>query len=152
MAGNAGASNRGHRRRLARQNRRDHAGLGLALKRFVRRGHFVEHCAKGKNIGADIGFLALQLLGRHVLEGAHQRAFGGERLGLGGESFGDGRGGFFAHLRQTEIQQLDAGLGDHDVGRFQITVHHAMTMRLIERARGFNGVTQQLVGRQRTTR
>jgi hypothetical protein len=52
------------RRRLGGQNGRDQAGLASALEGAPSAEHFVEHGAESEDIGARIGFLALQLLRR----------------------------------------------------------------------------------------
>jgi hypothetical protein len=65
---------RGHGRRLAFENRANQARLASAVERFVAGQHLVQHRTEREDVGADIGFLPFQLLGRHVLEGANDRA------------------------------------------------------------------------------
>src|SRR5215471_11201214 len=90
--------------------------------------HFVEHQPEREDVGARIGGFALQLLRRHVL----QRALDGA---VGGHGYG---GGFVAalellpHLRQYEIEQLDAVLRDHDVGGFEVAMDDALAVSGIE--------------------
>ena len=51
------------RLRLAIHDRGDERGLTVAAEGSLAGEDFVEHAAEGKNIGARIGRLALQLLG-----------------------------------------------------------------------------------------
>ena len=83
-----------------------------------------------KQIAARVGWFALQLLRRHVLQGAENLSLGGQRLRHGGVGFGEWRGFEF---RQPEIQQLDALLGDEDVGGLQIAMRDALAVRGVER-------------------
>jgi hypothetical protein len=50
----------------------------FTTKRESAGGHFVEHYAEGEEIGAGVEFLAADLLGRHVGDGAECRAWTGE--------------------------------------------------------------------------
>src|SRR6185503_7591781 len=61
-------------------DRRDETRLALAIERAPARRHLVEHAAQRPDVAAGVGLLALELLRRHVLERADDRAFGGERL------------------------------------------------------------------------
>ena len=53
------------------------------------------------------------------------------------------------HPRQTEIEQGDAGPGQHDVPGLQIAVEHAAAMRLGERVGDLDPVPQRLIERER---
>ena len=59
------------------QNRFGNHSLGFAAKRQIAGGHFIEHDAKGKQIGAPVEVLASHLFGRHIGD----RADGGARTG-----------------------------------------------------------------------
>ena len=66
---------RGDRRRVVLQDRRDQRGLTRARERLPPRRHLVEHRAEREDVRPRVGLLALQLLRRHVLEGPQDRAF-----------------------------------------------------------------------------
>ena len=63
------------RLRLVAQDRGDEGRLRGAGEGLLARRHLVEHGAEGEDVGARVGVLALELLGRHVLERAEDRAF-----------------------------------------------------------------------------
>ena len=50
----------------------------------------------------------------------------------------------------AEVQKLHAAAGEHHVGRFEVPVRDAGTMRRVERARDFGRRTHQLRERQRS--
>ena len=54
--------------------------------------------------------------------------------------------------RQTEIEQLHAGLRDHDVAWLQIAVHDAGAVRRANRVRDLRGIREHLSDRQRSAR
>jgi hypothetical protein len=70
--------------RLARHDRADEARLALAHEGPLARRHLVQHAAESPDVGAMVGLLSLELLGRHVLERPEHRAFAGEGLLAGG--------------------------------------------------------------------
>jgi hypothetical protein len=91
--------------------------------------------AQRKNIAAGIRFVAFDLLGRHVGDGANDGTVHGHGRGARrhvGESgsAGQGRIGF----GQAEIQQLGAGFCEHDVAGLEIAVGDAIAVRFIESA------------------
>ena len=55
-------------RRVVLQNCPDHTRLAVALERFLPGRHFVDDCAKRKDIGPSIDFSAFDLLRSHVLQ------------------------------------------------------------------------------------
>src|SRR6266508_468025 len=65
---------RGDGRRLRVHYRADQRGLTPARERLLARRHLVENRAEGEYVGSDIGFLAFELLRRHVLEGPEDRS------------------------------------------------------------------------------
>ena len=69
-------------------------------------------------------------------------------VGSRGETTGSVRARFI-YLRQPEIQQLGAALGEHDITRLQIAVNHAMPMGLIQRVCDLNAVTKRLIDWER---
>jgi len=50
----------------------------FALECAFSRRHLVEHGTEGKNVGAGVRFLSLDLLRRHVLDGANDAARRGQ--------------------------------------------------------------------------
>ena len=72
--------------------------------------HLVEHRAEREDVGARIGLLALELLGRHVLQRAEDRALrgqiGGVVVGSIDETAAPRR--LAPRLRQPEVEQLGA--------------------------------------------
>ncbi len=100
----------GDRRRLARHDRRDERRSARAGERLLPGRHLVEHVSEREDVGPRVGGLSLELLGRHVLEGAEDRAPLRERAIFFGR---EGRDVFLVRLpadrlREAEIEQLDA--------------------------------------------
>jgi hypothetical protein len=97
-----------------------------------------------------VGGPALELLGRHVLEGSEDRSLLGEvRLGRRRREhrvLGAAR----QPLGEAEVEQLHAGLRQHDVSGLQVPVHDALPVRLVERVGDLRAVAQGLLERQRT--
>ena len=62
------------RRRLVVHDRADEARLALAVERLLAGRHLVEHRAEREEVAARVRLAALELLGRHVLERAEDRA------------------------------------------------------------------------------
>ena len=61
-----------------------------------------------------------------------------------------GRSYLLLQFRQTEIEQLRAGLRQHDVAGLQIAVRYAFSVRLVQRIGNLDRVLQHLLQRQRT--
>ncbi len=79
LFGNGGIER--HRRRwFGVQHRIQSHDHVVAGERLLPRGHFVEHDAEGKQIGARIKLLAARLLRRHVNRGAGNHAHRGQRI------------------------------------------------------------------------
>ncbi len=98
--------------------------------------HFIEHDAESPDVGALVGMLAAQLLGRHVAQSAEQRA----RL----------RVGTFRDARDAEIHHFDYAIESEDnVGGLDIAVDHAAAMGIIEGAAGLHDVAEFLRERER---
>ena len=55
-------------------------------------------------------------------------------------------------LGETEVEELDATLGQHDVARLQVPVNHAMPVRGIERVGDVGGHGTGAIGRKRAIR
>ena len=67
------------RRRLALEDGGEQTRLALAGEDALARDHFEEHRAEREDVRARVRFRAFDLLRRHVLERAEDRALGGER-------------------------------------------------------------------------
>ena len=70
-------------RRIVFENRRDQTGLARALERAAARHHFVDNCAKCKNIGPIVDPSTFELLWRHVLDRADRGSILRQTVGLG---------------------------------------------------------------------
>ena len=100
---------------------------------------------KRVDVAARIGFLAVELLRRHVLQRAHDHAV----AWVTGAVVRVVRRCRGLHLCQPEVEQLHAGLGHQNVARLQIPMRDASCMRRVERIADLPGVLQRLVERQR---
>ena len=93
--------------------------------------------AEREDVGARVGVLALELLRRHVLEGARGSCpapSAGSPCAVGSDVEAAGRRPpARIALRQPEVEQLHARLRQHHVARLQIAVHDALPVRLVER-------------------
>lgn len=108
--------------------------------------HFVEDGAEGENVATVVDGLAAGLFGSHVGHGAEEDPGGGEVLAEGdGDGFGvlgDGTGEGRLELGETEIEDLEAALADHEVGRFEIAVDDAGGVRGLEGGGELGGVLE----------
>ena len=135
----------GQRRWIFVENRRDHRGGIRTFERPAAREHLVQHASEREQVAARVGFLALQLLGRHVLQRADDLAFARDGLR-------QRRVGFFertAMLGESKIQQLDAGARYQDIGGLQIAMRDSFFVRRIQRVQNLIGVFGGLFERQR---
>src|SRR5271169_2642070 len=136
----------------------------LTFERPASRDHFVENASEAEEIAARVGLRALQNFRRHVLKRSHNRTLLRERRRHRGEgcqihgrrrrserpdSF---RGNRHFRLCQSEVHQLRARLGQHDVRRLQVAMDDALLMRLLQRLRDFRSDLQNLIKGQRTFR
>ena len=112
------------RYRIFGNHRRQCRQIGIFMKGAAPRNHFIEHTAKGKDIGPPIHFLARRLFGRHIGHRAENLARLGKRL----RQIGFGGGG--GDLGDPEIQDLhQPALRHHNVARFQVAMHDAGGVR-----------------------
>ena len=138
----------GDRRGVFLHDRGDEGSLAGSGKGLFPRRHLVEHRAEGEDVGARVGFPAFELLGRHVLESPQDGAFLGQPL-LGGE-----RGQAARRIRrghrfgETEVEELDARPGQHDVGGLQVAMHDAAPVRLVQCVRDLDADPKRLFERE----
>ena len=145
---------RGHRRRVLGEDRGDQAGLAALGKGALPGDHLVDDQAERVDVGARVDHAALELLGRHVGDGADQGALGAER-GAGRlivERRARRAGVALAQLGEAEVEQLDAPFGQHHVAWLEVAVGDAFAVRAGERLGERGGVLQCLVERQRSAR
>ncbi len=142
----------GDLRRLVAQDRRDQRGLRRAGESLAPRRHLEENGAQSEDVRPRVRFPALQLFGRHVLERPEDRALA-RQLGLRGQRGESAvRAGGRHRLREAEVEQLHAGLRQHDVAGLQVAVDDPLAVRLVERVGDLRAVAQHLLGRQRALR
>ena len=131
------------------ENRRDESGGALAFERLPAGQHFVDERTKRKDVGARVRLFAFELLGRHVLQRADDRAAYRQIRWRGWQRRLTADGHRRAlRLGDAEVQQLGAGARQHHVSRLQVSVNHTGTMRRVQRASDLNRNGERLVERQ----
>lgn len=123
------ALKRRHRLRFVLQDCGNQAYLRLCRERLFAGHHLVQQRAEGKDVRARIGVFAFDLFGRHVLQRTEDGPFAREccpsrRCGLRREGCGSGLG-----FCQSEVEQLRAGLRQHDVAGLQIAMRDSCPVR-----------------------
>ncbi len=167
---------RGDRRRLAPHDRRNHRDGDGALERLASREHLVEHATEGEDVGAVIARVAIELLGRHVLQGAESARRGrGRRRACRRQCrrhVSRQRGVDRLRTRhsrscgQPEVEQLDVGWTrracragasgeggtasphQHHVARLQIAMRDAGAVRAVERVADLDGNRERFIDRK----
>src|SRR6185295_17162058 len=96
-------------------DRTDQARLALARERLPAGQHLVEDASEREEVAARVGLPALELLRRHVLERAEDRAASRERLALlkrrrHARGLGDDLLRRRLELGEAEVEQLHARL------------------------------------------
>ena len=110
----------------------------LALEGAASRGHLVEHGAEREDVGARVGRLPLELLGRHVLERADDRALLGERPRRRCRATsrrGPPACAVARRAARPKSSSLAPPRGQHDVAGLQVAVHDPGAVRGVERLR-----------------
>src|SRR5207247_7406813 len=106
-------------------------------------------------IAARVGLAPLELLRRHVLERAEDRALCGERrrdrgrlrhVACRGAARRDGAA-LGSEAREAEVHELGAAPGEHDVAGLQVAMDHTRTMGAVERVRDL-GAESEYLGRR----
>ena len=145
----------GERPRPVLEDGGNQAGLRRAGERTLACDHLVEDQAQRVEIGTRIRLLSFELLRRHVAEGAEDRACLGQRPGAAlRRHLRHARAGcgLCAEPGQAEVEQLDAGRGDHHVAGLQVPVDDAVIVRRVQRVGDLPGVLQCIVQTERAPR
>ncbi len=102
-----------------------------SLERRAARGHLVENHPQRKDVRACIRVAPLDLLRRHIRDGAEHRALLGQFEALRGSL--DGLLAFeVPQFCKPEIEKFHAAAGEHDVARLQIAMNHALPVGGVE--------------------
>jgi len=103
---------------------------------------------------ASIRIFAFELLRRHVLKRPEDRAFLGERLGLGGKRGIIVRfcltGALTTAGGEPEVQEHRAVLRNNDVAGLHVAMDDALSMSFVERSGHLDTVAKRLLQRERT--
>jgi hypothetical protein len=132
---------------------------GFAAEGHGAGGHFVQHGAERKKIAARVEFLAANLFGRHVSDGAHGGAGAGKHVlriarGVGRSSYG------FTYtraarvrrqqFRQAEIENFGvAAASDEKIGGLDVAMNDSLGVRGVQRVGDFDADVEQAVHFQR---
>jgi len=136
------------RYRLATQHSSYQIRARLPIEAALAGNHLIHHAPKRKNIAARVRFSAFVLLGRHVLRGAEDGSFAGQRIRHPRHVVRPDRSR--SRPGQPEIQHFDAVAREHDVGRFNVAMIDVRPVRPVERVDNLGGVFHNLIQRQGT--
>jgi hypothetical protein len=133
------------RRGLAAEDRGHRFRRRIARERRTSREHFVKDQSQREDVAALVDRLAVDLLRRHVLQRARQRADADQR------GAGDAGRAIAARqpFRQSEVEQLRDTAAQHHVSRLQIAMHQAVRVRVRERFGDLHGDRDRFIRRQR---
>ena len=139
--------------RLRRQDRRHDARRCLPLEGAVARDQLIKDAAKGEDVGAGIDVTRFDLLRRHVLGRADDGVCASEQRDcrlLGRRAWRRSHaGGRRRQLGESEVEELDALLGDEDIGRLEIAMDDALAVRRVECLADLDAVGDRLFDRHR---
>ena len=123
----------------------------LSLEGAARGEHLVEQRAEREDVRAVIHRLAFGLLGRHVRDGAHDRALNRLRaLGQYRLAHIGGAGGAGHQLGKAEVEHLDAArVAHHHVARLEIAVNDTRGVGRCQRVGDLDAACDCRVQRQR---
>ncbi len=124
----------------------------LAGKRLLPGRHFVHHHAKGKQVAAEIDFLAARLLRRHVNCGPGNHPHRGQRIVRRRSSIAVGTD-VVQQLGQAEIEHLHLpARSQENVRRLDIPMHDSLGMRRRQRVRHLDADIEHALGLHRLSR
>ena len=119
-----------------------------AAKRRLAGHHLVHHDPEREDVAASVDHFAARLLGRHVGRRPDHRAHHRQGAGVGRLLIG---GAHRVQLRNPEVEDLgNPPLGQHDIGRLQITVDDAGRVRRSQRIGDLPRGTDRLFRWQRS--
>ena len=110
------------------ENSRDRRRRRVALKRGTAGDHLVQQGAEREDVAASVERLAVDLFGRHVWQGAGNRASADERRRRRTSSVAAR-----CPLGEPEVEQRGAGGSQHHVAGLEIAMHEAVLVRVSER-------------------
>ena len=137
-------------------DRGDERRLAPSGERLLPRRHLVEDQPEREDVRARVRFVPLELLGRHVLESAEERALRRQVLPRLRRQHREARDERLrlrhGELCQPEVDELDAGLSDHHVAGLQIPVDDPLPVRFLQRVGDLDAVAKHLLERERPFR
>jgi len=136
------------------ENAFENDARGVAAERQRAGGHFIEDGAKREKVSARVEFLAGDLLGGHVSNGAESGARAGEMFrhveSGGGDVFGSF--GIAEDFGEAEVEHLCyASASNKDIAGFDVAMDDAFGVSGVEGVSDFNGQRQQSLHGHGTT-
>ena len=126
---------------------------GSPRKTPLPRDHLVEHRPEGEHVGAGVDLLPLELLRRHVLDGADHGALGRQaparRVGVDVISPTSPAADRF---REPEVEELHARPREHHVAGLQVAMDDPLPVRRVQGVGDLRADSQRLIERERPSR
>ena len=139
----------GERGRRVAQNGRADIGGRVAGEGAAAARQLVDHDPEGEEIGARVGRLAADLLGRHVRHRAHDLADRGDRPVERLRDGEIGRDCGHSRLGQPEVEHFETPVpGQHHVGRLEVAMDDPALVRRRQRVGQRDGQLQDAGHRQ----